>query len=303
LLLCGFACGADAQPVADRAIPQTETSSNTDDARHTEAHGWNGGITVAGVHDAETGWATMATPAIGYSFNEVFSADLSLPIYMYRLAESNSAKPKPNARLVNQRGEVGDTILTLHAQLLPKHFDFEATGAVAFPSGDEAYGLTSGRVTFDESNHFEHTFQRVTPSLEVGMGDSSTLANRQITKNYTSLGPLAHFEIGFAFPLFHGASFETDTFEDLPVGDQKIYTSITRKGVTTTTVTGRNVSEDNGLINSLDVPLTGNFTLTSYYTRSLRNHDDVVSIGLTYVVRALKPAPNDADIDFDKLFR
>ena len=275
-------------------IPQVPGMSSS-------THGFNGGMTFSSLHDAATGWATIGTPALGYSFNDTFSADLSIPIYFYRLAESRSAKPKPGAQLVNQRGEVGDAVLAVHAQFSPKNVDYQLTVLGAFPSGDEAYGLTSGRVTFDVSNHFEHAFRWVTPSLEIGMGDSTTLANQQITKNYTSLGPLAHFQVGFGFPLLRGGSFETDAYEELPVGDQKIYTTTTRRHVTTTVVTGHNVSEDNGFINSLDVPLTGNVSLTSYYVRSLRNHDDTVSFGISFVLR--QAAATDPEIDMERLFR
>jgi hypothetical protein len=311
LLVCGIAAAgapnADAQAMQEgkTAEPTGSATSSSEvpqvPGMSSETHGLNAGITFSGVHDAATGWSTLATPALGYSFNAVFSADVSIPIYMYRLAESLSSNPKPGARLVNQRGELGDTVLSVHAQFAPKLFDYQLTAASALPTGDEAYGLTSGRVTFDVNNQFDHAFARVTPSLEIGIGDSATLANRQITKNYTSLGPLAHFEIGFGIPLPRGASFETDAFEELPIGDQKIYTTTTRKKVTTTVVTGRNVSEDNGFINSLELPLTREFTLSSYYTRSLRNHDDTVSMGLTYVLRAHQPETGAPDVDI--LFR
>ena len=308
LLVCGMAAadaGAQAGPEVKTAEPTGAANGASEvpqvPGMSSETHGLNAGITFSGVHDAATGWSTVATPALGYSFNAVFSADVSIPIYMYRLAESLSSNPKPGARLVNQRGELGDTVLSVHAQFVPKLFDYQLTVAAAFPSGDEAYGLTSGRVTFDANNQFDHAFAHVTPSLEIGIGDSTTLANRQITKNYTSLGPLAHFEVGAGFPLPRGASFETDVFEELPIGDQKIYTTTTRKKVTTTVVTGRNLSEDNGFINSLELPLTRELTLASYYTRSLRNHDDTVSVGLTYVLRPTK-AEADGD-DMDILFR
>jgi hypothetical protein len=77
--------------------------------------GWNAGATITGVHESTTGWETIFIPAIGYSFNDVFSIDATVPIYMFRLANSLSTHPKPNARLVNQRGEPGDVVFGLHA--------------------------------------------------------------------------------------------------------------------------------------------------------------------------------------------
>ncbi len=261
-------------------------------------HGWNAGATFSGVHDSVTGWATLFTPAIGYSFNDTFSIDATIPIYMYRLAESRSTHPKPNAQLVNQRGEPGDIVLGLHAQFVPRQYQYQLTGLVTAPTGDEAYGLTTGRVTFDISNYFQRSFGRITPNLEIGGGDSSTLVNRIVTKNYTSLGPLAHFQLGLGIDLFRGMSFETEAYEQLPIGDQKIY-GPSRDGKATV-VTGHNVTEDNGFTNSLDVPLTRQFTLSGYYSRSLRLHTDTTAVGLSYVLRS---APITEDSAIDDLFR
>lgn len=261
-------------------------------------HGWNAGLTISGVHDSITGWATIATPAIGYSFNDVFSIDASLPIYMYRLAESRSTRPKPTALLVNQRGEPGDIVFGLHAQFVPRLFQYQLTGAFTAPTGDQAYGLTTGRVTFDINNHFERSFGRITPNLEIGAGDSTTLVNRTVTKNYTSLGPLAHFQIGLGVDLFRGISFETDAYEQLPIGDQKIY-GPSRNGKATV-VTGHNVTEDNGFTNSLDIPFGRQFTLSGYYNRSLRLRTDTAAIGISYVLRS---TPNTEDTALNELFR
>jgi len=276
----------DAQPV-----PEVPGLSDT-------LHGWNAGATFSGVHDSVTGWATLFTPAIGYSFNDVFSIDATIPIYMYRLAESRSTHPKPNAELVNQRGEPGDVVLGFHAQFVPNLFQYQLNGLVTAPSGDEAYGLTSGRVTFDISNHFERTFGRITPNIDIGAGDSSTLVNRTVTKNYTSLGPLAHFQVGLAFDLFRGISFESDAYEQLPIGDQKIY-GPSRHG-NATVVTGHNVTEDNGFTNALDVPLNDHITLSGYYSRSLRIHSDTAAVGITFVLR---PTSTTEDTPMDDLFR
>jgi hypothetical protein len=261
-------------------------------------HGWNAGITFSGVHESTTGWATLATPSIGYSFNDIFSADATIPIYFYRLAESRSTRPKPDAQLVNQRGEPGDLIFGLHAQFIPPLFQYQITGAFTVPTGDEAYGLTTGRVTFDINNHFERTFGRLTPNVEMGGGDSTTLVNRIVTKNYTSLGPLAHFQVGLGVDLFRGISFESDAYEQLPIGDQKIY-GPSRNG-RATVVTGHSAIEDNGFINALDIPLGGHITFSGYYSRSLRLHTDSAAIGITYVLRS---APNTEETTIDELFK
>jgi hypothetical protein len=303
-----LALPASAQRALDKPLETSESASQSTPSETKDLpqvpgltstlHGWNAGLTISGVHDSVTGWATLATPAIGYSFNDIFSIDASIPIYFYRLAESRSTHPKPTQQLVNQRGEPGDIVFGLHAQFIPRLFQYEITGAFTAPSGDEAYGLTTGRVTFDVNNHFERTFGRLTPNLELGAGDSSTLVNRIVTKNYTSLGPLAHFQVGLGVDLLRGISFESDAYEQLPIGDQKIY-GPSRHG-NATVVTGHNVTEDNGFINSLDIPLDSHFSLSGYYSRSLRLHTDTAAMGITYVLRAAPDTENDL---IDDLFR
>ena len=263
-----------------------------------QLHGWNAGITISGVHDSVTGWATLATPAIGYSFNDIFSIDATIPIYFYRLAESRSTHPKPNAELVNQRGELADVVLGFHAQFVPHSYQYQLTGLVTAPTGDEAYGLSTGRVTFDISNLFQRTFGRFTPEVEIGGGDSSSLVNRTVTKNYTSLGALAHFQLGLGIEFFRGITFESDAYEQLPIGDQKIY-GPSRHG-NATVVVGHAVTEDNGFTNSLDVPVDSHITFSGYYSRSLRLHYDVAAVGITYVMRG---APTVEDTSTDDLFR
>jgi hypothetical protein len=282
------------QTPVSQSLPEVPATSSPQ-------HGWNAGLTIAGVHDSVTGWATIATPAIGYSFNDIFSIDATLPIYMYRLAESRSTRPRVNAQLINQRGEPGDVVLGFHAQFIPRLFQYQLSGAVTAPTGDEAYGLTTGRVTFDINNHFERTFGRFTPNLEIGGGDSTTLVNRGITKNYTSLGPLAHFQVGVGIELPHGMSFESDAYEQLPIGDQKIY-GPSRHG-NATVVTGHNVTEDNGFINALDIPLTSNVTFSGYYSRSLRIDSDTAAIGITYVLRSAAQPAEVNQTSMDELFR
>ena len=230
--------------------------------------------------------------------NDIFSVDATIPIYFYRLAESRSTRPRPNAHLVNQRGEPGDVVFGAHAQFIPPLFLYQITGSFTAPTGDEAYGLTTGRVTFDLNNHFERTFGRMTPNLELGAGDSSTLVNRILTKNYTSLGPLAHFQAGLGVELQRGISFEADAYEQLPLGDQKIY-GPSRKGKATV-VTGHNVTEDNGLIATLDVPAGGNVTFSGSYSRSIRLRDDTAAISVTYILRRAAPPQESA---ISELFR
>ena len=294
------------QPAAasEKPLVPTPAPLSTDSADDPQVpglssplNGWNAGLTITAVHQSTTGWATIAIPAVGYSFSDIFSVDATIPIYMYRLAESRSTHPKANAELVNQRGEPSDVVFGFHAQFIPRLFQYQVTAAVTAPTGDKVYGLTTGRVTFDLSNRFERSFGRFIPNLEIGAGDNTTLVNRIVNKNYTSLGPLAHFQVGLAVDLTRRMTFETDLYEQLPIGDQKIYgPSLNGKA---TVITGYNVTEDNGFTNVFDISIDSHTTLSGYYSRSLRRRTDTASVGITYVLRGAPPPEEES---FDDLF-
>ena len=299
-------CAQQSQLVEVKPTPQASTSTNAADVPQVPGlaapdRGWNGGITLSGIHDSVTGWSTLADPAISYSFNDIFSVDATIPIYMFRLAESRSINPRPNAELVSQRGELGDLILAAHAQFVPALFQYQLTGALTAPTGDETYGLSTGRVTFDISNLFQRTYGRYTPSLEIGAGNSTTLVNRIVNKNYTSLGPLAHFQLGSAVNLPFRSTFETYLYEQLPIGDQKIY-SPSRNGKATV-IQGHNVTEDNGFTSIFSFAVDSHTTLSGYYNNSRRRDADTFAISITYVLRGATAPKEQEEESFDDLFR
>ncbi|HEY0308262.1 MAG TPA: hypothetical protein VGB94_08875 [Acidobacteriaceae bacterium] len=265
------------------------------------ASGFNAGFTVSGLHDSTTGYSTLFTSAVGYNFNDHFSADLSFPVYLYRLAPNLASNPPANHLLVNQRGELGDMTFGLHGQWSNHVFDYLGTFAFTVPTGDHVYGLSTGHVTLDYTNHFEHTYGIFTPDIEIGIGDSSELADRSITLNYNSLGALAHFQAGTSINLFRNITFATDAYEQLPIGDQKIYQQINRRRTTLTVVTGTNLTEDNGFINSLEIPFSRHIVLSGYYSRSLRRRTDTTALSLTYTFKT--PPRESLESSVGALFR
>jgi hypothetical protein len=50
---------------------------------------------------------------------------------------------------------------------------------------------------------------------------------------------------------------------------------------------GNGLSEDNGFTTALGVPVTAHLLFSGYYNRSLRQHQDTVSLGMTFVLRPL----------------
>ena len=282
---------ATASPTKQSEVPDVPGLSSV-------LRGFNAGITFSGIHDTYTGWGTLVTPALGYAFNNTFNVDVSMPIYFFRLAPTTKARPKPNALLVQSRGDIGDVVVAGHMHFAPKSYEYQATAALAVPVGPAKDGLTTGLTSFDFSNHLDFSVWKLTPNLDIGLGDSASLVNRIATKNYQpSLGPLSHYQVGVGVSLPFGASFDADAYEQLPVGNQKTYAPAPgapgRNGVLV--VTGHKISEDNGLIGSFDIPVGGHMTFSAYYNRSTRYRSDTVAIGYTYVLRGAPPAKDMLD--------
>ena len=296
LLFLGASLGSQAQE-AQKPDPAVLPAAPTLDqvprvpGLSTLLHGVNFGLTVSGVHDSSIGWYSVATPAISYNFSTHYSADASLSIYPYRLAPQQAA-PGSNESLAAALGDLGDTWIAVHANFSPRHLQNTATVSMTLPTGNRSDELSTGRVTFDLSDHIERYFGKTGVLLDLGGGDSSGLFNRLVTQDYTSLGPIAHFQTGLVFWLPGRTYIQSLAYEQLPIGDQKVYTTLnipggpgSSGGPSVTVVTGRNVSEDNGFTTAVGIPLTPHVTFSSYYNRSLRLHLDTVSVGMTFVFK------------------
>ena len=260
--------------------------------------GFNAGIAFSGVHDSSVGWYTVATPAVSYTFSPHCSADASLSIYPYRLVENQNPLTAFSQRLTPALGDVSDTLVGLHATFNPRLLRNMTTASFTIPTGDRSDGLGTGKVTYDFADHLERYFKQAGFLLDLGAGDSSVLFNRLVTNNYTSLGPLAHFQAGVAVWLPGHSSIQSVAYEQLPTGNQKVYTVLGPPGFPALTVTSSSsASEDNGYTTSVGIPLAEHFTLSGYYNRSLRRRLDTVSIGVTFVLRGAPGAGRLSMID------
>jgi hypothetical protein len=97
------------------------------------------------------------------------------------------------------------------------------------------------------------------------------------------------------------SSFQSVAYEQLPLGDSKIYTALPGPGGLTI-ASGRSVSEDNGFTSALSVPLTHRLTLQGYYNRSLRLRTDTVGMGITFVAREYKTRKQEPSY-YDQLLK
>lgn len=293
LLLCGSCGGGWSQSASAGAVePAAKSGAHGSEAvaqvpgLYGRLGGFNAGISYFGVHNSAVGWYSVATPAVSFAFSEHYSADASASIYFRRMVENLNPQERAESALVTDAVDASDTFLSFHATFAPRVFDDTVTASMTLPTGNSAEGLGTGRVAFDFANHAERYVGNVGLQMDLGVGDTSTLSNNIVNKEYSSLGAMAHFQTGAVFWL-RGDWLQLLAYEQLPMGSQKVYQSYAPNGdgngqpVSTT-----GASEDNGLTAVVGIPLTGRLTALSYYNRSLRHHSDTVSFGLTYVLRS-----------------
>ena len=291
LLLASCTClGAKAQVVAQVELPNATQSEATEQVPRVPGvsalfRGFNAGVTFSQVHDSASGWYNVFTPAVSYAISMHYSVDASASIFPYRHIQNPNPATQSEHPLVSDLGEAGDTFVGLHAYFRPGAFRNITTGSFSIPTGDREDGLGTGRVTFDFSDRLERYIKQTGLIVDIGGGDSSGLFNRLISREESSLGPLAHFQTGVVFYLPWSIRAQSFAYEQLPLGHQTVYATVSPPGAPNATViSGTGVSEDNGLTTSLSISVTDNLTLSSYYNRSLRQHLDTVSIGATYVL-------------------
>ena len=287
--------------------------------------GLNAGVTYSSVHSSSVGWYSVTTPAVNYNFSRRFSMDAGTSIYMHRKVANTNPVTAAKQPLVDGGVNPGDTLIGFHAFFEPGSLQDTITFSLTAPTGDRNTGFGAGQVTYDFSNHLERYFNQLGVVLDVGGGNSSGLFNDQVVKDYSSVGGLAHFESGLVYWLPRRSYIQAVAYEQLPLGSQTVYRTVPPDGhgrgdavraeddagaasggsgganppppVATTVTT---VSEDNGFTAFAGIPLNRHIVLSGYYNRSLRQHLDTVSFGVTYVLRG---APKRRMSMIDKALR
>jgi len=251
--------------------------------------GFNASLGTSSQHDSSNGWSSILNPNLAYRFNRYFSVDAGIPLYAYVDVYSNVATAAKPVYAYNTRsGAFGDMALSFEGDASFLSVGYSGTVSLGLPSGNTNYGLGAGQVTYNINNHFEKEIRWFAPDIELGFGDTSALVEQRVLKSYVAVGPLAHFQAGASLYLPWNCAFEADAYEELPLAKNIVYSTTGKGKKKVTTSTNEDPAEDNGFITSLDIPLSPHVTLSGFYNRSLRDHDDVAGFSFTLL---LKPPP------------
>jgi hypothetical protein len=276
------------EPIELGGVSAAATTNDSGPAGIVPAmRGFNASLGTSSQHDSSNGWSSLLTPNVAYRLNKYFSADAGVPIYMYINIDADvGTKAKPVYVYSSKKGVFGDTNLSVHLDASALTIDYNATVSMGLPSGNTDYGLGAGQVTYNINNHFEKLVGIFTPDVEIGFGDTSSLVDSRVLRSYVAVGPMMHFQAGTSLDLPMNITFEADAYEELPLSKDVVFSTTGKGKKKVTTSTNKAPAEDNGFLTSLDIPLSRHVTLSGFYNRSLRDHDDVGGFSFTFLLKA-----------------
>ena len=191
-------------------------------------------VEFGGTSDSD-GQAYELNSSVGYDFSQHFGIAVGAPIYFVRPSSTTGG---------TSTSGLGNPYLSLHLKYPGPALNFSSALTGAAPLGDSKKGLSTGRATFDWTNHFDHAFSDLTPFAEVGI--ANTIADtRLFVRPYTALGFNTHFQGGASYDVWKFFSVGASGYDILPSGQQTVFSRVTRgQGNTGTAHHGR-VFENN----------------------------------------------------------
>ncbi|HYN16363.1 MAG TPA: hypothetical protein VES66_11315 [Terriglobales bacterium] len=222
--------------------------------------------------------------SIGYNFGGHFAMDLGIPFY---LAQSPTGTPGGRS----SSHQIGDPALGLHFKFPNPTLSYNTNLTGTFPTASR-HGFSTGRVTYDWSNHFDHAFSWLTPFVDAGVANS-IMDSRLYHRPYTTLGYNAHFAAGAKKDVWKFFTAGASAYDILPWGSQKIYSRVAGQSAnpnagkhgrvfqTNAVTTGTaDISRDNGYAATLEASPSPYLDLGVGYARSVRYALNTVSFSV-----------------------
>lgn len=270
--------------------------------------GWTSYSSFTETHDSSLGWATILNSNIGYDFSKYFSADIGVPIYLVQpnTAASTTNGITPTSTSYNS---LGDVYVGMNYRV-GGPVGYSGTILGTAPTGSTTHGISTGRATVDWNNHFEHEVWQLTPFIEAGLGNSNTALNLSHGNgnshaigllSYASLGAMSHFQFGTDIDLRKGFSVNVSGYDMSPLGNQKVYSRLFKKGQGSAVAVGKGngkgvftqnavtsgmsgIAIDRGFTSGLDFAPNKRIEVGLEFTRSMTNTVSTIAFSIGYRV-------------------
>ena len=246
--------------------------------------GFTSYVEFDGTSNAE-GQVYRLNSSVGYSFTQHFGVDVGVPLYFVR--PSGSVTGTTGATSSNG---VGNPYLDLRLKFLNPAVNFGSVLTGYAPAGDSKLGLSTGRATFDWTNHFDHSFNNLTPFFEAGL--SNTVADTQLfLRPFTSLGMNSHFQGGASYQVGRYFNVGASGYDIQPFGQQTLFSKVA-KGQVAAPSRGNPFQNNQQVIGTSDLAYDNGFSawigaspspfldMQLGYTRSIQYELNSVSFGI-----------------------
>jgi hypothetical protein len=246
--------------------------------------GFTSYVEFDGTSNAE-GQVYRLNSSVGYSFTQHFGVDVGVPVYFVR----------PSSSVTGTTGStsgngLGNPYLDLRLKFLNPAVNFGSVLTGYAPAGDSKLGLSTGRATFDWTNHFDHSFNNLTPFFEAGL--SNTVADTKLfLRPFTSLGMNSHFQGGASYQVGKYFNVGASGYDIQPFGQQTIFSKVA-KGQAAVPTHGKPFQNNQQVTGSSDLAYDNGFSawigaspspyldMQLGYTRSIQYDLNSVSFGI-----------------------
>ncbi len=212
---CAFACAAPAlaQPAATSPVSRPA---------------FEGYLGFTQAHDGSGFWTSEIDSGVQIELGHDLTFRSGAPLYVGRTVEA-SAVSETGATAKQRVTTFGDPYLGFTYVLRRDIFTYTATATGTIPVTDSHVGLSTGRVTFDQSNRFSHDVGPMEVFGEAGFGNSamnSPVLGDGISRRaepFVALGPEVHLRGGFDLGIGNYVWVSAAAYKVVPFGIQKLY--------------------------------------------------------------------------------
>ena len=157
-------------------------------AQAQDDRGWTFAGSISGSSNA-SGLVMKTEPVLGYVFNKHYSTYGGVPLYSVNFSTNTSASAGGSMT------GLGNAFIGFRAGLDRDLLNYSSTVEIRVPTGDQARGFSTGRVTADWTNRFSRRFSSFIPFATAGI--ANTVSDTTFfVRPFSSLGFVGHFEGG-----------------------------------------------------------------------------------------------------------
>src|SRR6516162_340400 len=186
---------------------------------------------------------------VGYSFNKYFSIDGGLPVFFVRPSQAVTGTASSNG--------IGNVYAEFRLALRNPVLNYFSVVTGTAPTGDKNSGLSTGRPTIDWTNHFDRSFDRLTPFANIGF--ANTVSDTPLfVRPYTTLGFVTHLEGGVGYRLTRFLEAGSSVYAIEPAGQQTVVSQLTgatasSSGQSGSTQSGKGNKNQQGIFESTHI--------------------------------------------------